>query len=276
MLLSSGQACGYPMKATHAKYGAFAYSSAYGYSVPSGLLSLEQYSLASQLGVSDDGGEYWKTRRLSEYAAIEDRQGSPILVSVWKPFPDVTVRTLLVPPTDSTPNWHIRAHRIDSGRSILTADGSFAIRNVDSTNGRFLDLYDAERCEGSRPRILGNYDVNDREGWEPGDVGAFAVSSGAVGIKALELPAASSPAAGQRRRAILVNADPNTNLLESRTTIPTLQGEVPKDQAVWYVSGIYAKPAGDGVSKQSYLEGWDAPPELPAWLVEEMKGGIRR
>ncbi|KOS21304.1 hypothetical protein ESCO_006749 [Escovopsis weberi] len=266
MLLSSGQACGYPMKATHAKYGAFAYSSAYGYSVPSGLFSLEQYSLASQLGVSDDGGEYWKTRRLSEYAAIEDRQGSPVLVSVWKPFPDVTVRTLLVPPADETPNWHIRAHHIVSGRRVVTADGAFAIRNVDSRNGRFLDLYDAERCEGSRPKILGNYDVHDREGWEDGKVGAFAVSSGAVGIKALE--------SSEQRQAILVNADPNTNLLESRTTIPTLQGDISKDQAIWYVSGIYAKPAGASVPKQSYLDGWDAPPELPSWLIGEMRGGM--
>src|SRR5690242_7184940 len=65
-LLSSGQACSYPMKGTHAKYGAFAYSSAYAYSVPPGLFTLEQYALASQLGLSDDGGEYWKTRRLSD------------------------------------------------------------------------------------------------------------------------------------------------------------------------------------------------------------------
>ena len=77
MLLSSGQACSYPMKGTHAKYGAFAYSSAYAYSVPPGLFSLEQYALASQLGFSDDGGEYWKPRRASEYAAIEQRGGEP-------------------------------------------------------------------------------------------------------------------------------------------------------------------------------------------------------
>ncbi|CRK42876.1 hypothetical protein BN1708_016951, partial [Verticillium longisporum] len=57
------EACSYPMKGTHAKYGCLAYSSAYGYSVPPGLFSLEQYALASQLGFSDDGGEYWKTRR---------------------------------------------------------------------------------------------------------------------------------------------------------------------------------------------------------------------
>ncbi|KAK5993689.1 hypothetical protein PT974_07125 [Cladobotryum mycophilum] len=265
MLLSSGQACGYPMKATHSKYGAFSYSSAYGYSVPSGLFSLEQYALASQLGLSDDGGEYWKTRRLSQYAAIEDRDGGPVLVSVWKPFPDVTVRTLLVPPAEDNPNWHLRIHHIEGGRDVMTADGAFAIRNINTENGRYLDLYDEEKCEGTRPKIIGNYDINSPVGWASGKIGAFAVSSGAVGIRALEPM--------EERQAMLVNADPNTNLVESRTTIPTLQHRIQKGQVVWYVSGIYAKPAADGVLKQSYLDGWDAPPELPEWLIGEMKAG---
>ncbi len=48
------------MKGTHAEYGGFAYSSTYAFSVPHGLFTLEQYALASQLGLSDDGEEYWK------------------------------------------------------------------------------------------------------------------------------------------------------------------------------------------------------------------------
>lgn len=140
MLLSSGQACSYPMKGTHSKYGGFAYSSSYAYSVPPGLFSLEQYALASQLGLSDDGGEYWKTRRRSEYAGIETRDGKPVLVSAWKPFPDVEIKSILVPPEESTPNWHLRIHRVKAGREVMTADGSFAICNENSTNGRYLDL----------------------------------------------------------------------------------------------------------------------------------------
>jgi hypothetical protein len=250
------------MKGTHAKYGGLAYSSAYGYSVPPGLFSLEQYALASQLGLSDDGGEYWKTRRLSEYAAIEYHNDKPVLVSVWKPFPDVTIKTFLLPPEEQTPNWHIRAHRIESGREVMTADGSFAICNVAAEHGRYLDLYDEEQCEGTSPKLIGNYDLYTPAGWAAGSDGAFAVSKGAVGIKALEL---QSP-----RKAMLVNADPNSNLVESRTTIPTLQHTIQKGETVWYVSGIYAKPSGEGVSKQSYLDGWDAPPSLPSWLATEI------
>lgn len=252
------------MKGTHAKYGGFAYSSAYAYSVPPGLLSLEQYALASQLGLSDDGGEYWKTRRLSEYAALEDRDGKPVLVSIWRPFPDVKIRTMLIPSEEDTPNWHLRVHQIESGREVMTADGSFAIRNVDSTHGRYLDLYDEERHEGTSPKIIGNYDLNTPAGWVSGKSGAFAVSKGAVGIKALE--------SGDGRQAMLVNADPNSNLVESRSTIPTLQHTIKAGGSVWYVSAIYAKPSGAGVGRESYLDGWEKPPVIPGWLEKEMSG----
>jgi hypothetical protein len=272
MLLSSGQACSYPMKGTHAKYGAFAYSSAYGYSVPPGLFTLEQYALASQLGLSDDGGEYWKTRRLSE-SSLTTRGGSgpddatPVLLSLWSPFPDVYIKTYLIPPHPSTPNWHLRAHRIHStgSRTVLTADGSFAIRSSRAADGRMLGDYSAAAHEGTRPRLIGNYDTATAEGWAGGYEGAFAVSAGAVGIRALE-----SKEQGNGRTATLVNADPNSNLMEGRTVIPTLQGTVEGGGKVWYVAGIYAKPDGEGVPKEEYLGGWEAVPEVPGWLKEEM------
>ncbi|KAK0635334.1 hypothetical protein B0T17DRAFT_483298 [Bombardia bombarda] len=265
MLLSSGQACSYPMKGTHAKYGCFAYSSAYAYSVPPGLFTLEQYALASQLGLSDDGGEYWKTRRLSQ-SSLETRNNTPVLVSLWSPFPDVHIKTYLLPPTPAAPNWHLRVHHIAAaGREVMTADGAFAICNERTPDGRYLDLYDAAKGEGTQPRLIGNYDLSTPEAWAAGRDGAFAVSKGAVGIRALEGEAGG-------RTATLVNADPNSNLVESRTTIPTLQGRVGKGESVWYVSAIYAKPSGEGVERTSYLDGWERVPEIPGWLVEEMKG----
>ncbi|KAI1138753.1 hypothetical protein F5Y05DRAFT_403954 [Hypoxylon sp. FL0543] len=263
MLLSSGQACSYPMKGTHAKYGGFAYSSAYAYSVPPGLFTLEQYALASQLGFSDDGGEYWKTRRKSEYAALEHRGPTPVLVSIWKPFPDVAVRTTLVPPDPATPNWHLRVHRIEAGREVMTADGAFAICNQRAVDGRYLDPYDPAKAEGTHPRIIGNYDLNTPDGWSTGTEGAFAVSKGAVGIKALEDKI--------ERAANLVNADPNSNLVESRTVIPTLQHTIKKGETVWYISAIYAKPSGEGVPKETYLDGWEHPPQIPGWLKAEIE-----
>lgn len=263
MLLSSGQACGYPMKGTHAKYGCFAYSSAYGYSAPPGLFTLEQYALASQLGLSDDGGEYWKTRRVSEYAGIEVRDDKPVLVSIWRPFADVKIKTYLIPTEETTPNWHLRVHHIEAGREVMTADGSFAISNERARDGRFLDPYDAALCEGTQPKLIGNYDLNSPEAWATGAKGAFAVSKGAVGIKAVE-------GEDLGRQAMLVNADPNSNLIESRTTIPTLQHTIRAGSAVWYVSAIYAKPSGEGLRKETYLDGWEKPPAIPGWLQAEM------
>lgn len=268
MLLSSGQACSYPMKGTHAKYGSFAYSSAFGYSVPPGLFSLEQYALASQLGFSDDGGEYWKTRRLSSYAAVEQRDdgksATPVLVSVWKPFADVVVRTTLVPPAAATPNWHLRIHRIAASRAVMTADGAFAIHNESARDGRNLGLFDRGGGEGTRPKIIGNYDVATREGWAGGREGAFAVArdAGAVGIRALETSTA--------REANIVNADPNSNLVHARTVIPTLQHTLRAGETAWYVTAVYAKPANPGVAVDSFLEGWEEPPALPGWLQAEM------
>lgn len=263
MLLSSGQACGYPMKGTHAKYGCFAYSSSYGYSAPPGLFTLEQYALSSQLGLSDDGGEYWKTRRISEYAGIEDREGKPVLVSVWRPFADVKIKTYLIPSEEAAPNWHLRVHHIEAGREVMTADGSFAISNERTPDGRFLDLYDGEKLEGTQPKLIGNYDVNTPEAWSNGADGAFAVSKGAVGIRALE-------GEGVGRMATLVNADPNSNLIESRTVIPTLQHTIKAGNSVWYVSAVYARPSGKTVPKETYLNGWDKPPAIPGWLKAEI------
>ncbi|CZT50191.1 uncharacterized protein RSE6_11131 [Rhynchosporium secalis] len=262
LILSSGQACSYPMKGTHAKYGAFAYSSAYGYSVPTGCYTLEQFALASQLGLSDDGGDMWKTRRICEEATLETHDDQPVLKSIWKPFPDVKIKTYLLPPVDATPNWHLRVHKIEAGREVMTADGAFAIYNETDPNGRYLDLYNSKTFEGTLPKIIGNYDLNTPEGSSPGAVGAFAVSKGAVGIVALE--------ADTRRTAMHVNADPNSNLIESRTVIPTLQHTIKKGETVWYVTAIYAKPSGEKVQPSTYLDGWDSKPVVPKWLAEEI------
>lgn len=174
------------------------------------------------------------------------------------------IKTYLLPPTEATPNWHLRVHRVEAGREVMTADGSFAISNERKPDRRYLDSYDPVKCEGTFPRLIGNYDLNTPEAWATGAHGAFAVSKGAVGIKALE-----SEDVG--RTAMLVNADPNSNLVESRTTIPTLQHTIKAGQTVWYITGIYAKPSGEGVAKETYLEGWEKLPEVPAWLKEEIR-----
>jgi len=263
MLLSSGQACGYAMKSTHAKYGKFAYSSAYGYSVPPGGYTLEQFSLDSTLGLSDDEGDVWKTRRLCEEAKIEIFDDLPVLVSTWRPFKDVKVETYLIPSVAETPNWHIRAHRIEAGRDVLTADGSFAIYNVRKSDGRPLAIYDSKSSEGTFPKIIGNYDLDSTGGSSPGIEGAYAVSKGAVGIADL------GPESD--REGMIVNADPNSNIVENKTVIPTLRHALKSGETRWYVAGVYAKPSGPGVVPGSYMDGWARKPTVPGWLEEKMR-----
>jgi hypothetical protein len=112
------------------------------------------------------------------------------------------------------------------------------------------------------PKIIGNYDLNTPEGYSPGAVGAFAVSKGAVGIVALE--------SETQRTAMHVNADLNSNLIESRTIIPTLQHTLKKGETAWYVTAIYAKPLKENVSPSTYLDGWEKKPVIPSWLMNEM------
>ena len=150
-ILSSGQACHYPMRATQAKYGKYAYSSAFGYSVPTGSYQLEQFAPDSMLALSEDGGEFWKTRRLALDAHFEEpgSDSIPVLVSSWNPWPDVDIETILVPPALETPNWHIRAHHVRTGRALQSSEGAFAIYGCHSETGRILDPMTPGSSEGS-------------------------------------------------------------------------------------------------------------------------------
>ena len=67
-----------------AKYGKFAYSSAFGFSVPTGALDLQQHAPDSMLALSDDGhGERWVVRREATDVSISD---DGVIKSTWTPW----------------------------------------------------------------------------------------------------------------------------------------------------------------------------------------------
>lgn len=262
-LLSSGQACHYAVRATQAKYGKFAYSSAFGYSVPTGGYELEQHAPDSMIALSEDGGEIWATRRLALDARIEqfpldDGSGSlsPVLVSGWKPWPNVSVETFLIPPVEGSENWHIRAHRVRSGRQLVTSEGAWAIYGCQSGNGRVLRaLADSK----------GGKDAEEGTQVTP-DQGALVISSaGAVGIRELFVPS-------EKREGRIVLADPNSNLMHSRTLLPSLRADVETDgqKEVWFVSGVYAIPASVNSWRDQWRKGWEKTPSIPRWLREKI------
>ncbi|MCA9914974.1 MAG: DUF2264 domain-containing protein, partial [Anaerolineae bacterium] len=100
------------------KYAKFAYSTAFGFSVPIGRRGLSQAAADSMLAVSDDGEQYRVRER-----PIEARLEEDILWSRWQPLPGVEIESFLIPAFP----WHIRVHRINTERKIWTAEGGFSL-----------------------------------------------------------------------------------------------------------------------------------------------------
>lgn len=244
-LLSSGQRCHYPLKATQAKYGHFAYSSAFGYSVPTGGYTLEQFVPESALALSGDDGETWKLRREVEDAEIIEREDAPVLYSAMHPWSDVEVKSWLVPPTDDHPNWHLRIHHIGTGRSVKTAEGGFALLGTRESDGRMLSSLSLD---------------SPNEGTEAQNESALTVSTaGAVGIVEL--------AAKELRKGGILDADANSNLIEPRTNVPTLYADLEANRSYRFVTAVFAMPKAPGWSER-WSQAWQRRPSIPAWVEE--------
>ncbi|GAA4235753.1 hypothetical protein FHR32_008535 [Streptosporangium album] len=101
-----------------AKYTKFAYSTFFGFSVPSGSRGLDQGAFDSTLAVSDDG-VHWRPCEVPRDSTAHDG----LLHSHWAPWPDVEIETWLV----ARPPWHVRVHRVRAERGFFSAEGAFAV-----------------------------------------------------------------------------------------------------------------------------------------------------
>lgn len=111
-------------------------------------------------------------RRAVDDSRIEEHDRMPVLVSSMKPWNDVVAETYLLPPVQESENWHLRIHRITTGRNLKTAEGAFAVYGCRESDGRALTAFDEHKVEG----------------WTKDRLEAFVVSrSGAVGIAELLL-----------------------------------------------------------------------------------------
>lgn len=122
--LLSGQQHNRWARGGSAKYAKFAYSTRFGFSLPVGELGLEQGAYDSMLAISDDAGEgepvHWRVRE----EPVDPATGEDgTVVSTWRPWPDVEITTWL---TAAAP-WHLRTHRVRTGRTLHTAEGGFAV-----------------------------------------------------------------------------------------------------------------------------------------------------
>ncbi|KAJ4214586.1 hypothetical protein NW759_010141 [Fusarium solani] len=228
-LLSSGQMTTRKFKAREAKYGKFAYSSAFGFSVPSGP-ELHQLAPDSTLSISLDDGETWKVRwrpfdvrlQTAFVSSHGDLHKVPAISSVWRPFKQLgmEIETILVPLTPHFPGWHIRSHKVT---------GLDCLRTVPCSEG--IQLVDASFAI-SALSATGYHVPKDA----PGDVtnGCFsdsssilmishAGSSGAVHITPDVAAASPTVETKQKGESLLIEADPNTNLITQRTFIPSVK-----------------------------------------------------
>ncbi|KIX05712.1 uncharacterized protein Z518_03684 [Rhinocladiella mackenziei CBS 650.93] len=273
-LLSSGQFCPWPLKATEAKYGKFAYSSHFGFSVPTGPL-VQQMAPDSTLALSADEGDTWKVR----WVPLGTRFGTatlvtggktenvPVLISSWKPWRllDVMVSTALIPPSDQWPHWHIRVHQISTGSAntrpdVMSVEGGFAIYGRQMSDGlpiRPMTMADFARSEGPRGPLEAIFTDSD---------GCLVCSAdGASGIRKLQpiRTGSYSRALLCQLDGFLLKPDANTNLMRQRTVIPTLKGVISSDtygEARNYLMavGVFAMADQSG----NIIEKWNAPPDI--------------
>jgi hypothetical protein len=247
-ILSSGQQCSYPVKQSSSKYGKFAYSSAFGYSVPVANLTLEEHAADSALALSDDDGETWKLRRVTLEARFEGPEGNQWLRSLWRPWKDVEVETWLVAPQESSPNWHLRVHKIITGRQLQSAEGGWAIYSQ-GKDGRHLAPSEGE-------------DFGTLDGQEQARATSKKGVSGIADIKG-----------GGSRAGQALRSDANSNLMVPRAIIPTLLGKHEAGEQ-WLVTAVFGLPApekDDDGAKAGWLAEWERRPEIP----EEIKALIK-
>ncbi|KAJ5960410.1 uncharacterized protein N7479_007560 [Penicillium vulpinum] len=266
-MLSSGQFCVWPLKAAEAKYSKFAYSSAFAFSVPTGGL-LTQLAPDSTLAISRDDGQTWATRwetiglPLIKLLSIHGME-IKCLQSVWRPWKagDIEITTTLVPPCDEWPDWHVRIHRIRCYKQgplhsehLRLVEGAFAI-------------------EAKQPRLMSQLDEDLTVSSQYGGTLETANSSmiiGSAGVSGLKDLTASGGIEGK-----ILKSDSNTNLMEPRALIPTLQRdklEVYLDKEVVVVTGVFAIANGKkGLSREELVRRWSQQPHLTESILNELK-----
>jgi hypothetical protein len=236
-LLNAGRYPNFDMNHPAQKYCKFAYSARFGFCVSHSNYNIEKAGCDSALLFSEDGG-YWRERR----ETTGQEAGANWLRSRWRPWADVEVVTILV----RLEGWHVRVHRVQSGRSLLAVEGGFSVP-------RFSDNDDGEAPPVRNAAALASE--------------ALALYPWAASrIAALEgcFPDALQPSV-PRRGAMVVPA-PNLNVIHPVVVVPVLEGRLEPGTtllacAVW---------AGDGAPAGSAVPGGNLP---KASVREHDKGG---
>ncbi|EOZ9387327.1 DUF2264 domain-containing protein [Enterobacter bugandensis] len=107
---------------TEAKYTKFAYSSRFGFTIERGRFGLKHAACDSMLLLAD-GDNYFRGRRECDAVRVDENY----IYSRWSPWHDVHIETWQIPFGE----WHLRLHRINSARTLQTAEGGFAVMKTE-------------------------------------------------------------------------------------------------------------------------------------------------
>lgn len=288
-LLSAGQSTKKPHRAREAKYSKLAYSSAFAFSVPAGPV-LAQMAPDSTLSVSNDDGDTWKPRWEPESARIKTVQLSmegvkdsepktatvPVLISAWRPWKafDLKIETILIPPLERWPGWHVRVHTLTwkagyADSVFQLVDAGFAISSKGVKGGVLPaltpDLGELSTIEDEKADSVAQEGI-----WE-GDSACLVLSgAGASGVADLSAsskrPSIDPIYGGHACRSQLLKPDSNTNLVAQRTLIPTLHHHFHQVQGnsseAWLITGVFAVASSSGLDRASIRKLWQDKPRL--------------
>jgi hypothetical protein len=246
-LLSSGQKPHYALRHGPAKYSKFAYSASFGFSCPTGDMDLEQLAGDNSEGVETCDGETWRVRRQPINPKIVGRGTKDVhLRSSWKPWKNVEVETYLVPPQVNSPNWYVRVHKITTSRKLQSSEAGWATYGQSEDGRALVQAFSGEKSKGGDEEI----------GWA-----RAATSVGCVGVLDIGIKGHDGT-----RKGRLVQSDPNSNIIFSRSVLPSLLGDIPEG-TTWIATGIFGVPAGRGKVPE-WNEEWVKEPRIPAYIFE--------
>lgn len=265
-LLTSGQFCPWPLKATEAKYCKFAYSSHFSFSVPTASNHLAQVAPDSTLALLRSGTDIWRVPWKTGNAwfgvatLINKDEGTaekiPTLNNIWRPWKDsdVEVSSTLIAPCSRWPDWHIRIHTFTNNTHLealgmLAHEAGFAIQGRGAKYGETLPAFDDEGA------MFNAQNIGFLQGTIQSDDGVLICSSaGASGIRPLDIRTSyATPDTIEAITGEVLKPDANTNLMWQRTVMPTIKfGVKPlarQDKAI-FASGVFAIARRKGIEQE--------------------------
>ena len=226
-LLSLGQFCPWPIKASEAKYCKFAYSSTFGFSVPTGPL-IQQMAPDNTLAISEDEGDTWRLMWETSNpqlgtAQFRNTDGSPEevpkLSATWSPGKKslLVIETSIIAPTKRWPDWHVRIHTVRkrenskaASHQFSTVEGGFAVP-CRCEDGTALPILSESSFENEHENVVNG--VLDDE-----TSSLILSTAGISGIVQLSTSTSSASVKGEA-----LKPDSNTNLMFQRSIIPTVK-----------------------------------------------------